>query len=253
MRALTAVAGLGLALMAVPNARAADLVVLSAAAVRPVMSQVPALFEKATGNKVTVSYGTAGAIRDKVVAGEKVDLVIVPPVQIDGLAKDNLVVGSTHRDLGLVLLGAAVKSGAAKPDIATEAGFKAAVLAAPSFAFADPKSGATSGIYLDKLMGRLGIADQVKAKLKLYPDGTNAMEAVARGEVAFAAGQVSEALPVAGIEMVGTLPDALQLKTVYSGAIAAKSASPADAAALLAFLTGPETAALYKKAGFEKP
>jgi molybdate transport system substrate-binding protein len=253
MRLLIVLAGLGLALMAGPSARGADLVVLSAAAVRPVLEQVPALFAKATGNKMTVSYGTAGAIRDKVAAGERADLVIVPPAQIDALVKDNLLVAGSRADLGLVRLGAAVRAGAAKPDIASESSFKAAVLAAPSFAFADPKSGATSGIYLDKLMTQLGIADQIKAKLKLYPDGTNAMEAVARGEIAFAAGQISEALPVKGVELVGALPDSLQLKTIYSAGLAAKSTAPSEAKTLLAFLAGPETEALFKAAGFEKP
>src|ERR1700758_4300194 len=107
MRALV-LAALVLVVMA-SSAAAADLVVLSAAAVRPVLDQVPALFKRASGNQVTVSYGTAGAIRDKVAAGETADLVIVPPAQIDALAKDGLVVAGTRHDLGLVLLGAAVK------------------------------------------------------------------------------------------------------------------------------------------------
>jgi molybdate transport system substrate-binding protein len=253
MKLLVVLAAFGLALMHGSSAGAAELVVLSAAAVRPVLEQVPALFAQATGNKVTVSYGTAGAIGDKVAAGDRADLVIVPPAQMEALAKDNLVIAGSKSDLGLVRLGAAVRAGAPKPNIASAESFKEAVLAAASFAFADPKSGATSGIYLDKLMAQLGIADRVRPKLKLYPDGTNAMEAVARGEVDLAAGQISEALPVKGVVLVGALPDALQLKTIYAGGLATKSAAPPEAKALLAFLTSPAVASLFQQAGFEKP
>jgi molybdate transport system substrate-binding protein len=146
-----------------------------------------------------------------------------------------------------------VKQGNDKPGLATPGDFKAALLAAPSIGLADPATGATTGIYFAKLLGDLGIADVLKPKIKLYPDGNGAMEALARGDVAIAAGQVSEITPVPGVELVGPLPDAIQLKTVYAVGMSAKSPSPEAAAALLSAMFSPESKAALKASGFDVP
>ncbi len=231
----------------------ADLMVLSAAAMKAAFATVPERFLAATGNHVTFQFGTAGFIRDKATGGEAFDLAVIPPAPLGALVKTGLVLDGTMTPLGVVRLGAAVKSGAAHPSIATVAEFKAALLAAPSIGMADPKTGATSGIYLDKMFDTLGIGAQVRAKLKLYPEGQTAMEAGARGEVALGLGQVSEIVPVAGVEMIGTLPDELQLRTIYAAGLGAHSAHPAAARALLDFLAGPTQAEIFARKGFEKP
>jgi molybdate transport system substrate-binding protein len=242
-----------LALAFAQPALSAEISVLSAAALRSTLAEVPTSFERVAGDHVRFIFGTAGAIRDKVVAGEPVDIVIVPPLQLDDLVKRGLVVDGTRADLGIVKLGAVVKAGARRPSIATAADFKQALLDAPSIAYADPASGATTGIYLTKLMQQIGVADQIKGKLKLYPDGANAMEAVARGEVALAAGQMSEIMPIKGVDLIGALPDELQLKTTYSAGLAAKSPAPDKARALMKLLGSHEMTPIFATNGFERP
>ena len=125
------------------------------------------------------------------------------------------------------------------------------MLAASSIGMADPATGATSGIYLAKLLEQLGVMDAVRPKLKFYPEGQVAMEAAARGEVAFGLGQVSEILPVVGTDLVGTLPEALQLKTVYAAGLAAGGRNKEAASRLMRYLSGPKAVASYKAQGFE--
>ncbi|MBI1776376.1 MAG: molybdate ABC transporter substrate-binding protein [Proteobacteria bacterium] len=233
--------------------QAADLVVLSAAAVRSAVAEVPSSFEKATGNHVRFVFGTAGAMRDKVISGEPVDIVIVPPSQLDDLMKRGLVADGSRTDLGVVRLGVAVRSGAKRPSIATAADFKQTLLDAPSLGMADAASGATTGIYFAKLLQQIGIADALKNKLKLYPDGAGAMEAVARGEIVLGAGQISEIMPVKGVDLAGPLPDELQLRTIYTAGLAAKSTSPEAARALLRLLRSAEMAPAFKASGFDPP
>lgn len=237
--------------LAVQPARAGDLVVLSAAAMKTAVSQIPAAFEAATGEHVTFVFGTAGFIRDKAVAGEMFDVAIVPPAPLADLMKRGLVVDGSMRPLGLVKLGAAVRTGTPHPDIATEASFKAALLAAPSIGMADPATGATSGIYLVKMLERMGVMETVRPRLKFYPEGQVAMEAAARGDVAFGLGQVSEILPVAGTDLVGTIPESLQLRTIYAAGLAKGARNPETARRLLDYLAGPQEEAAYKAQGFE--
>ena len=125
-------------------------------------------------------------------------------------------------------------------------------LAAKSVAFTDPKAGGTSGIYFDGLLEKLGIADQVRPKAKLQPGGYVA-ELVAKGEAELAVHQISEIVPVKGVTLVGPLPAAIQLTTVYSGSVAAAPKDMAAALALMAFLSGPQAEAALKAQGMEKP
>jgi molybdate transport system substrate-binding protein len=249
-RAIAAAAALAVLLPATSGA--AELVVQSAAAMRGALADLPGKLA-ASGETLRFAFGTAGAIRGRIEAGEAADLVILPPAPLGDLAKAGLVLADTQRSLVLVRIGAAVRAGAPHPAIADEASFKAALAAAPSLGMADPASGATSGIYLAKLVQQLGLGEALKDRIKLYPDGANAMAALAQGEVALAAGQISEIVPVAGIELVGPIPEALQLKTIYAAAVAAKSASPEAARALLSLLAAPEMAAVYRANGFDPP
>src|SRR5262245_47782925 len=136
----TAIVAASLALCALPAAYADDVTILSAAAVRPALIEVPPLFAQATGHRVTVSFGNATAIQTKVTAGERVDLVILPPQQLDGL---HSLLGN-RTPLGVVRLGIAAKAGSPPPLVATPDDFRRALLAAPSFGMPDPADGSTS-------------------------------------------------------------------------------------------------------------
>ena len=232
-------------------ASADDLDVLAASAVKKAVEGVPAQVETATGDHVRFTFGTAGGIHDKAAAGTDFDIVILPPAPLDDLSRRGLVVPGSRRDLGTVRLAAAVRSGAVHPALENVAELKDTLLAAPSIGLADPATGATTGIYLAKLFQQLGMADALRSKVKVYADGLNAMAAVARGEVAIGLGQMSEITPVQGVELVGPLPETVQLKTIYAAGLGSKVGDKPSARKLLDLLTSPAMAAAFRANGFD--
>jgi molybdate transport system substrate-binding protein len=232
------------------GAFAADLVVLSAAAMKTSVAGVPAAVEASNGDHVRFVFGSAGAMRDAAIAGDTFDVIIAPPLALTDLVAKGLVVEGSRKPLGVVRLGVGFSKGGVHPAVDTSEAFKTALLAASSIGIADPAKGATSGIYLNKLFSTLGIDQVVRAKLRLFPEGQTAMEAVASGEIAMGLGQISEAIPVVGID-VAPLPEVVQLKTVYVGALASKSPHASEAQHLLEILTAPQIQAVLKANGFE--
>jgi len=225
--------------------------VLSAAAAKTSVTKVPALFAGISDSQVQFQFGTAGAMRDKAIQGELFDIVIVPTAAMNDLVTRQLVVASSLQPLGTVRLGAAVAKGATRLDLTDVTALKRALIQAKSMGIADPSRGATTGIYLSKLFANLGLAEEMKAKLKVYPEGQNAMEAVAAREIEIAMGQLSEATTVTGLEPLVPLPEAVQLKTVYVAAISQHAPHPLAARQLLDLLTGPQVQNLFRSNGFD--
>jgi molybdate transport system substrate-binding protein len=137
------------------------------------------------------------------------------------------------------------------PAINDDPAFTKALLDAPSIGMADPATGATSGIYLARLIDRLGIGGTVRHKVKYYPEGQTAMEAMARGEVSLGLGQISEIKPVHGASVVGPIPEDLQLVTTYAAGVGTMSEHPDAAKKLLSYLTGPAVQTSLKANGFD--
>jgi molybdate transport system substrate-binding protein len=242
----------GVLLAVVQPVHAADLVVFSAAALKGAFEKLPEQYFAASGEHVRLIYGTAGQVHDRVVSGEAFDLVIGPPTPLANLVERHLVQEGSEKDLARVRLGMAVKTGTAAPSIGDDQAFAHVLLDAPSIGMANPATGATSGIYLAKLIDRLGIGDRVDAKIKYYAEGQTAMEAMARGEVSVGLGQISEIKPVHGVTLVGPIPEDLQLKTTYAVGIGTNSGSPEMAKKLLSYLTGPAVQASLKANGFDR-
>jgi molybdate transport system substrate-binding protein len=238
---------------AATTAHADDLAILSAAAVRPALIELPALFEKATGHRVTVSFGNATAINTKVVDGERVDVVILPPRQLTALIGHGHLSGDGRADLGVVRLGVAVRAGSATPPVGTADEFKQAMLAAASFGMPDPADGSTSSQHLVKMLAQLGIADAMRPKIRHFKDGTQALHALAKGEIALTIAPMTSIRVVPGVALAGPLPDALQSTTVYAAALSRKSAASGPAKALLATLTSPAFAAILRDKGIDRP
>ena len=234
-------------------ARAGGVAIASAAAVKAPLDAAAAVSEAAIGERLSATFGTAGAIRDQVTGGVAVDIVVLPPARLDDLVRQGLVEAGGRRPLGTVRLGLAVRAGASRPAIATEADVKEALLGATLIGLADPASGATTGIFFAKLLGDMGLAERLRPRVRLFPDGTAAVEALARGEVTVAMGQISEIRSVAGAELVGPLPDALQLRTVYAAGVATHAARPEAARAVIAFLRSAQMAPVFSSAGFDPP
>ena len=235
-----------------PAAQAAEIKVLSAGAFLQVVQTLVPDFEEETGNTVKVETDTAGGLRRRVAAGEAFDVAIITEPVIDALIKDGKLIASTHTKLATVGVGVGVKEGAPKLDVSTVEGLKRALLAAKAVAYIDPASGGTSGIYVDKLLERLGIADQVRPKAKLKRGG-HAADFVASGEADIVLQQMSEIVPVKGVTLVGPLPAEVQNITTYSAAVSANSSNRGVAEALIRLFSDPKGAALLKTKGMQPP
>src|SRR6202163_3096164 len=169
---VSATIALGLALFCITagsTARAAEIKVLAAVALQPGFTALIPDFEKSSGHKVTIAYGTAGAVADRVQKGEAADIVINSAPLIDKLQAQGKVVAGSRVNIAKVGVGVFVRKGGTKPDLASVDGFKLSLLAAKSIAYVDPSSGGASGIYIASLLERLGIAAEMKPKTKLSP------------------------------------------------------------------------------------
>jgi molybdate transport system substrate-binding protein len=241
---MLAVVGFGLA-----GAEAAEIHVLSAGAVRSIVTDLAQQFEKETGHKVTLAFGTVGVVRQKL-AAEPADVVIMTDVAIDQSSAQGAVVAGSRADIARTGMGVGVREGAPRPDISTSEAFKHSLLSAKSLTYVDPAQGATSGIHFASVLQKFGIADAVKPKTTLVPGGYPA-ELVAKGEVDMVVHQISEIVPVKGVTLVGPLPADVQKVTVYSAGLAAKAANPEVARAFMAFLTSPALKPKYAAAGLD--
>ena len=231
---------------------AAEIKLLTAGAMRAVVMELLPDFETRSGHKITLDNATAGTLAKRIEAGEAFDVAIITPKVIADLEQKGKIVAGSRRDLAKGGIGVAVKAGAPLPEIKTVDAFKRTLLSATSVAYIDPKSGGSSGIYFDGLLERLGIADAIRAKAKLKAGGYVA-ELVASGEAELAVHQISEIVPVKGAVLVGPLPAEIQNTTIYSAGLGAKARDAAAAAALIAYLAGPEATAVLQAKGMEKP
>ena len=236
---------------AVGTAGAVDIKVVSASALHPALDTLIPDFEKSSGHKVTVAYGTAGAVADRVQKGEAADIVISSVPLIDRLQAQGKVVAGDRVIIAKVGVGAFVRKGAAKPDISSVDAFKRSMLAARSIAYPDPAGGGASGIYLASLLERLGIAVEMKPKTKLLPPTEVLYESVASGDVEIGFNQVSEILAQPTVEIVGPLPSAIQNYTQFVPAIIPGSGQIDAARALVTFLYSPVAKAILNAKGFE--
>ena len=230
------------------TALAADLTMLCAGAMHTPMDELLAHRDPSLPH-VTVTYATAGAIRERIAKGERYDLLVAPADVTFDLLKQNLIDVSTRRALGTTEIGVAVKAGAPIPDIRTPAALRATLLAARKVVIVDPTKG-TSGRLLEAMFREMQIQDQMRDKL-IKVDGGNVTEAVARGEADLGFQQVSEILPVAGVRMIGTLPGELKRPTRYDIAMMRETAHRDEVLALLRELDAPAAHAVIRKSGFD--
>jgi molybdate transport system substrate-binding protein len=228
----------------------ATLKILSAGATEgPVSTLVPA-FVRETGIKAEVNFGTVGALRDRFKAGEAVDVIILSSQVIAALDREGAFIPGSVADLGRATTGVAIREGVPRPDIATPASFRAALLAARTVGATDPAKGGSSGIYLAGLIERLGIAGAMRGKMVLGAAGRDVGHAVVRGEAEMGITFISEFIPIKGTTVVGPLPKEYEYANVYTAAIP-KRANIDAARALVGFLTSPPSHAVFKSFGLE--
>jgi molybdate transport system substrate-binding protein len=227
---------------------AAEIRVLSPAAVKGPLTATAADIERETGDRVFVEFTTAGQVESRVAAGERPDVVVNTRSRLDAFAAKGGRPG-TVRDLGTVRVGVAVRAGARRPDVSTVDAFRASLLAASSVAYTNPAAGGTAGTYFAGVLDRLGIADAIAPKRRLAADGLDVMRKIASGEAELGITQVSEILFADRTTFAGALPEPLQLATTYAVLIP-DDAGPA-ARAFAAALTGDAGRARFRAAGFE--
>ena len=221
--------------------------ILCTTGVKSVMVDLEPAFERTSGTKVMITWGATNSLLKDLEGGAGGDLAILTAEAIDDLMSGGRVVAGSRVDLARSGIGVAVRKGAKRPDIASPEALKRALLAAKSVAHS--KSG-MSGIYFPTVLARLGIADAMKAKIVIPDPGTPIGEVVAKGEAEIGIQQISELLPVAGIEIVGPLPAALQKITTFSAGVLTAAKEPDAAAALLKFVAA-EAPRLLKQKGLE--
>lgn len=231
-------------------AGAAEIKVLTAGAFKQVVLALVPAFEQQTGHKVVVDNGTAGELQKRIEGGEAFDVAVITPAVVDALTAKGRIASGSRVNLATVGVGVMVKAGAPKPDIGTVDTFKAALLAAKSVAYIDPKSGGSSGIYIDRLIDRLGIGDAVRAKAKLKMGGYVA-DLIVSGEAELGLHQISEIVPVKGAALVGPLPKEIQNVTVYAAGLSASAKDKDAAQALIKLFSSPAAADLLKSKGME--
>lgn len=228
---------------------AAEIRLFGTGAVMHSVQEIAPIFEKETGHKVIAVFGTAGAIGKRLEAGEKADVVLSSSGGLRD-AKALLAEGEPVV-VGRVRMGMAGKPGAPKIDISTPEKFKAALLAAPAVAYADPAQGSTTGVHFAKILEQIGVADQVKAKAVFGKDGFDVGKAVADGKAPIGFTQATEIQAVPGAEVAGFMPDAYQLVSSYAIAMTKEGEKNEAAKALYARITGPKGVEVFAHHGFD--
>jgi molybdate transport system substrate-binding protein len=249
--ATPAVAALSILLLA-GFAQAAEIKVMNSGGFAAAYLDLIPEFERATGNTIKTAWGPSmgtapDAIPLRLQRGEPVDVIIMVGYALGDLIKQGKVVADSRVDLARSKIGMAIRAGAPKPDISSVEAFKQALIAAKSIAYSDSASGAYVST---ELFQRLGIADELRVKSREIK-GERVGNVVARGEAEIGFQQISELLPIHGIDFVGPIPVELQKITVFSAGIAVSAKDPSAAKTLLEFLASPAAIAAIRKSGLE--
>ncbi len=228
-----------------------ELTVYSSIGVRSAAEELFRRFEKQSGNRLAVTWGTAPMLVARIEAGERADVLILSRAGVEGLLKKGKILSGSDVTLAGSGVAIAVKAGAPKPDISTPEALKQTLLKTQSIAYSEPSAGGASGVYFAKLLERMGIAEQMKPKTKYPPAGGFSAELLLTGEAELAVQQKPELLHVRGVEIVGFLPGDLNLVTEFAAAIMAGSENAQAGKALIDSLRSPEAAAVFRSKGLE--
>ena len=201
--------------------------------------------------KNTLTTDTSGALQNKLRSGEKADVIIVSAPAMDALEKENRIVPGTRVDLARGLIGLGMRPGSKAPDLSSPEAFKQAMLAAKSVSYVDPKAGGTSGTYIGGLFQKMGIAQEMQKKTVFRNQGSEVADAVAKGDAEIGITFTSEMIPNKGVKLAGTLPGAIQLPTIYAGAVPKGAPNPDGGRTFLKALKTPAGVAAIREAGLE--
>jgi molybdate transport system substrate-binding protein len=230
------------------SVEAAEIAVLSTPTLRTTLEQIVPQFESSTGHKIDVKYATSAVHRRAIEAGAAFDLAILVPASLDALIQQGKIAATTRTDISRSAVGVGIRKGTPKPDTSSVEAFKRTLLEAKSISYSGEGA---SGVYFTGLLDRLGIAAEVKPKLKPLPS-EGAVDPVAKGEIDIAVITIANILAVPGAEVAGLLPPELQNYTVYTAGVGTAAKEGDAASALIKLLMTPEATALIKAAGMER-
>jgi molybdate transport system substrate-binding protein len=245
--AIAAAAALALA-ASLAGAQAAEIRLTSTIGVKAVVETLAPEFERATGNKLAITWGVANVLEGQLAAGAPFDVTILTGTVLDALVKDGKIAAASRTEIARSGVGVGMRAGGAKPDIASVDAFKRAMLAAKSVCYS--KEGA-SGVYAASVMARLGIAAAMRPKTILATGSTHAEDFLLDGKCELSIQQVSEIVPVSGVELVGPLPGGLQTITAFAAGTAANTPVEAAAEDFIKFLTSPAAAKVIAAKGLK--
>lgn len=229
------------------GAHADDLKVVAPNAVKEMLVEVAARFEKDTGRRVSLSWGGSESIVKQVSDGEVCDVIVNTADGVDRMAANGKLLGGSRIDFSRSAVAVAFRSGLPRPDVSRVSGLKKALLDAQSIAI----SSGPSGRYLEQLFKKLGVADQIKQKIKQPPSGVQIGDMLARGEADLGFQQVSELMHAKGFQYLGPLPAEVQNYTIWAAGVHSSAPQVDAARAFSSALRAPESGDAIRKSGME--
>ena len=229
----------------------ASLNILSGGAAQGLVASLAPKFKHLTGFDIAGEFGAVGAMAEKLRNGRPADLVILTAPIVAKMADENWVDPTTIGDVGLVETAIAVRAADAAASVADGPGLRAALVAADAIFVPDTTS-STAGIHVAKVLQKLGIADEVAARLKIYPNGATAMRHLADSDALRPIGctQATEIISTPGVKLSGSLPSGYELATMYTSAVTTRAASAKQAQVLIGLMTAADQRELRLRAGF---
>jgi molybdate transport system substrate-binding protein len=228
-----------------------SLKILSGGAAQSLVASVAPKFKAITGLDIEGEFGAVGAMAAKLRDGVPADIVVLTAAMVAELARENLVVSASVADIGLVETAIAIRAGDPPVSVRDAAALRASFLAADTIFVPDTKA-STAGIHVAKVLEQLGIADEVAARLKIFPNGATAMRNLAASTAITPVGctQSTEIISTSGVMLSGSLPQGCELSTVYTAAVTTQGIDTRQAQELIDLLTGIEQRDLRERAGF---
>ena len=233
-------------LFSMSSVQAAEIKVLASNGVKAALEELAPVYERQTGNKLSITFGLAAVLKRQIESGEPFDFAILTDAGIEDLAKQGKVDVASRVAIARSGVGIGIKKGAPRADIGTREALVRTLLAAKSITWAKEGVG---GVYFAALLERLGIIGQMKPKIVPAGSGAEVGRLVAAGEVQYGVILVNEILAAPGMELLAPLPPEVQKMTAFHAAIAAGSKRAAAARALIEFLRTPSARTVFEAKG----
>ena len=231
---------------------AAEIKVISTGGARAVMTSLVPEFERKSGHKVAIAFGTPGNMRDRLLQGEAADVAVAIAAVLPDLEKAGKIAPGTRMEFAASFVGVVVRAGAPKLDVSTPEGVKHAVLMAKTVVLSDPKAGTQLGVTFMGAADRLGFGTELRSRTKLIlGPGSDVAEAVAKGEADLGVTLISEILPVTGVALGGELPSDIMPPTVIHAFLVSGAKDPETAKIFLDFLRSPNARSIIEAKGMK--